>query len=64
MDPSLIEIIKSAVAQAKRLGLGAEEQCSAAEAVLLSLTPSLSHATAHLIVEQLFPYVAEMNFAA
>jgi hypothetical protein len=63
MDPSLIEIIRSAVDQARMLGLGAEEQCSAAEAVLLSLTPSLSPTTAQLIVEQLFPFVAEMHFA-
>ena len=64
MDPSLIEIIKSAVAQARLLGLGAEDQCSAAEAVLLSLTPSLSQSIAQLIVQELFPYVAEMTYAA
>ena len=64
MDPSLIEIIKTAVRSAQRQGLGTQEQRDAAEAVLLALIPSLSPSIAHLIVEQLFPFVAEMAAVA
>ncbi len=64
MDPSLIEIIKNAVRSAQRQGLGTQEQRAAAEAVLLALIPSLSPSIANLIVEQLFPFVAEMGAVA
>lgn len=64
MDPSLIEIIKTAVLSARTQGLGTQEQRAAAEAVLLAMIPSLSPAIANLIVEQLYPFVAEMGAVA
>ncbi|OAN52858.1 hypothetical protein A6A04_15260 [Paramagnetospirillum marisnigri] len=64
MDPSLIEIIKQAVLSARGQGLTGSEERAAAEAVLMSMIPSLSPSIANLIVEQLYPFVAEMSAAA
>ncbi|MDO8606381.1 MAG: hypothetical protein Q7R40_07600 [Phaeospirillum sp.] len=64
MDPSLAEIIRTAVLSARIRGLGTLEQRAAAEAVLLSMIPSLSPSIAILIVEQLYPFIAEMSVVA
>ena len=64
MDPSLAEIIKSAVLSARIQGLEAPEQRAAAEAVLMVMIPSLSPSIANLIVEQLYPLIAEMSAVA
>ncbi len=61
MDPSLIEIIKQAVVNAKGQGLSGRDQQTAAVGVLLSMMPSLSPSIAVLIVEQLYPFVADFS---
>lgn len=64
MDPSLAEIIKSAVLSAQIQGLEVPEQRAAAEAVLMVMIPSLSPSIANLIVEQLYPLIADMSAVA
>lgn len=64
MDPSLIEIIKNAVLGAARQGLDGAGQKAAAVAVLLAMIPSLSPSIAHLIVDQLYPFIVEMRVVA
>jgi hypothetical protein len=55
MNSSLIQIIGSAVATARQMGLDRAEQHDAAQAVLQAMDPSLSHGVARILVEQLFP---------
>ncbi len=64
MDPSLIEIITTAVRTSRRAGLSAGEQRDAAQAVLVAMVPSLAPAIAQLIVDQLYPFVPEAEIAA
>ncbi|RAU22442.1 hypothetical protein CU669_06975 [Paramagnetospirillum kuznetsovii] len=64
MDPSLIEIIKQAVVNARRQGLAGGQQQDAAVSVLLNMMPSLSPSIAGLIVEQLYPFVEDMGAVA
>lgn len=64
MDPSLLEIIKSAVLAARIQGLGSTGQRDAAEAVLLAMVPSLAPSIANLIVEQLYPFIGDMSALA
>ncbi|CAA7622065.1 hypothetical protein [Magnetospirillum sp. SS-4] len=61
MDPSLLEIIGSAVSSARGQGLGVEEQRDAAEAVLLAMVPSLTPSIANLVVEQLYPFIGDRD---
>jgi hypothetical protein len=64
MDPSLIEIISEAVGSARAAGLEVQEQRQAAVRVLIEIVPSLSTGIAELIVDQLFPIVADRVVAA
>jgi len=64
MDPSLIEIIRQAVADARKRGLKPSAQREAARGVVLALSSSLSLETAQLIVDQLYPYVVDLGRAA
>lgn len=54
MNGSLIEIIGSAVAAARRMGLDCTEERDAARAVLLARDSSLSPGVARILVEQLY----------
>ena len=60
MDPSLREIITRAVTDARKGGLDAIAQRGAATALLAAMIPSLDAGTVQLIVDQLYPFVAEL----
>lgn len=64
MDPSLREIIAHAVGAARRDGLDADGQRLAASGMLAGAMPSLDMETVELIVEQLYPVIAELGTAA
>lgn len=64
MDPSLREIIAHAVSTARRDGLDAAGQRHAASGMLAGAMPSLDMATVELIVEQLYPVIADLGTAA
>jgi hypothetical protein len=64
MDPSLREIIAQAVAEARKGGLDAMGQRGAAVTLLAMMMPSLDMGTVRLIVEQLYPYIADLGGAA
>jgi hypothetical protein len=64
MDPSLREIITDAVVGARKGGLDAFAQRSAAMAVLAGMMPSLDCDTIRLIVDQLYPFIADLGAAA
>lgn len=54
MNGSLIEIIGSAIAAARQVGLDYAEERDAARAVLLARDSSLSPGAARILVEQLY----------
>lgn len=54
MNGSLIEIIGSAIAAARRVGLDCAEERDAARAVLLARDSSLSPGVARILVDQLY----------
>jgi hypothetical protein len=54
MNGSLIEIIGSAIAAARRLGLDCAEERDAARAVLMARDSSLSPGVARILVDQLY----------
>ncbi|KIL98445.1 hypothetical protein CCC_03728 [Paramagnetospirillum magnetotacticum MS-1] len=64
MDPSLREIITSAVTDARKGGLDPFAQRSAATAVLTAMMPNLDMATVQLIVDQLYPLICDLGSAA
>lgn len=64
MDPSLREIIAHAVTDARKGGLDAVAQRGAAAALLAAMIPSLDADTIRLIVDQLYPFIAELGAAA
>lgn len=64
MDPSLREIIAHAVMDARKGGLDAVAQRAAAAALLAAMIPSLDADTIRLIVDQLYPFIAELGAAA
>lgn len=64
MDPSLREIIAHAVADARKGGLDAVAQRGAAAALLAAMMPSLDSDTVRLIVDQLYPFIADLGAAA
>jgi hypothetical protein len=53
MNASLIEIIGSAIAAARTVGLDRDEERDAARAVLLALDPTLTPGVARILVDQL-----------
>ena len=60
MDQSLINMVRQVVASAHLAGLGAQEQRDAAVAAVWAATPDEAPAIAHLMVELLYPEVADM----
>ena len=64
MDPSLREIITQAVIEARKGGLDSVAQRSAAIVLLANMMPSLGSDTIQLIVEQLYPFIADLGSAA
>lgn len=64
MDPSLREIIARAVMDARKGGLDAVAQRAAAAALLAAMIPSLDSGTVRLIVDQLYPFIADLGAAA
>ena len=64
MDPSLREIITQAVIEARKGGLDSVAQRSAAIGLLAAVMPSLGADTIQLIVEQLYPFIADLGSAA
>lgn len=64
MDPSLREIIAQAVADARRDGLDPIGQRRSAVALLMAMLPSVDRDTVRLIVDQLYPLIAEFGAAA
>ncbi|ARJ67879.1 hypothetical protein WV31_20620 [Magnetospirillum sp. ME-1] len=64
MDPSLREIIAQAVTDARKGGLDAVAQRGAAVTLLTAMIPSLDADTIRLIVDQLYPFIAELGAAA
>jgi hypothetical protein len=64
MDPSLREIIAQAVAEARKSGLDAMGQRGAAVTLLAMMMPSLDAGIVRLIVEQLYPFIADLGAAA
>jgi hypothetical protein len=63
MDASLIDIIGSAIAAARQVGLDRGEEVAAARAVLMARDPSLSPGVARILVERLYPAI-EADMAA
>lgn len=64
MDPSLREIIAHAVIDARKGGLDAVAQRGAAATLLAAMMPTLDTGTVHLIVDQLYPFIADLGSAA
>lgn len=64
MDPSLREIIAQAVNTARKGGAGADGQRGAAVSMVAAMMPSLDEGTVELIVDQLYPLIAEVGAAA
>ncbi|CUW40942.1 Putative pyrophosphokinase, DUF115 family [Magnetospirillum sp. XM-1] len=64
MDPSLREIIAHAVMDARKGGLDPVAQRGAAATLLTAMIPSLDADTIRLIVDQLYPFIAELGAAA
>ncbi|EME69657.1 hypothetical protein H261_12106 [Paramagnetospirillum caucaseum] len=64
MDPSLREIIAHAVTEARKGGLDAVAQRAAAVTLLAAMIPSLDGGTVQLIVDQLYPFIADLGAAA
>ena len=60
MDQVLIEMVSQVVANARRAGLEVKDQRDAAVAALWAATPGEAPAIAHLMVELLYPEVAEL----
>jgi len=58
MNGSLIEIIGSAIAAARRMGLDCAEERDAARAVLLARDSSLTPGVARILVDQLYSQAA------
>jgi len=58
MNGSLIEIIGSAIAAARRLGLDCAEERDTARAVLLARDSSLTPGVARVLVDQLYSQAA------
>lgn len=58
MNGSLIEIIGSAIAAARRLGLDCAEERDAARAVLLARDSSLTPGVARILVDELYSQAA------
>ena len=63
MDPSLREIIAQAVTEARKGGLDAVAQQAAAATLLAAMMPSLDADTVRLIVDQLYPFIADLGAA-
>lgn len=64
MDPSLMEIVAQAINNARKAGLSRFAQCEAAVTMLRQITPLVSDDTARLIVQQLYPLLADRPVAA
>lgn len=60
MDPSLIELVTRVVSNARRAGLGAQDQRDAAVAALWAVTPGEAPAIAHLIVQLVYPQLTDI----
>jgi hypothetical protein len=60
MDPSLREIITHAVMDARKGGQDAVAQRGAATALLAAMMPSLDVGIVQLIVDQLYPFIADL----
>ena len=55
MDQALIEMVRRVIANARRAGLGVQDQQEAAVAALWAATPGEAPAIAHFIVQLVYP---------
>jgi len=55
MDQALIEMVSRVIANARRAGLGVQDQQEAAVAALWAATPGEAPAIAHFIVQLVYP---------